>query len=123
MWSGFLVPSESRLRVPLTMVRRLASRCPSVLVEETTEAIDPDDLAIVRFAPHLRVPNWSPLAECRARKFVIFDQLVIPNVREPIALVDGRSRHHSIATIAAATIEWTMRPPTKPIAARMTVTT
>jgi hypothetical protein len=45
------------------MVRRLASRCPSVLVEETTEAIDADDLAVVRFAPHLRAPNWSPLAE------------------------------------------------------------
>lgn len=29
---------------PVTMVRRLVSGCPSVLVNETTEAIDPDDL-------------------------------------------------------------------------------
>jgi hypothetical protein len=49
--------------VPLTMVGQLASRCPSVLVNETTEAIDPDDLGCIRFAPHLRRPNWRPLAE------------------------------------------------------------
>ncbi len=30
--------------VRLTMVSRLASRCPSALVKETTEAIDSDDL-------------------------------------------------------------------------------
>lgn len=42
--------------VPLTMV-------PSVLVKETTEAIDPDDLRVVRFAPHLRAPNRRALAE------------------------------------------------------------
>jgi hypothetical protein len=45
------------------MVDQLASRCPSVLVNETTEAIDPDDLGCIRFAPHLRRPNWRPLAE------------------------------------------------------------
>ena len=64
--------------VPLTMVRRLASRCPSVLVEETTEAIDPDDLAVVRFAPHLRAPNWSPLAEALvwASPVIVVDELL-----------------------------------------------
>jgi hypothetical protein len=46
------------------MVGQLASRCPSVLVNETTEAIDPDDLGCIRFAPHPRRPNWRPLAEC-----------------------------------------------------------
>jgi hypothetical protein len=30
--------------VSLTVVGQLVSRCPSVLVKETTEAIDPDDL-------------------------------------------------------------------------------
>jgi hypothetical protein len=45
------------------MVGQLASRCPSVLVNEITEAIDPDDLGCIRFAPHLRRPNWRPLAE------------------------------------------------------------
>jgi hypothetical protein len=52
-----------RAMVAPEMVRQLASRCPSVLVEETTEAIDPDDLGRIRFAPHLRRPNWRPLAE------------------------------------------------------------
>jgi len=32
-------------------------------VNETTEAIDPDDLTVVRFAPHLRASNWRLLAE------------------------------------------------------------
>jgi hypothetical protein len=51
------------LGVPLTVVGPLASRCPRLLVNETTEAIDPDDLGWIRFAPHLRRPNWRPLAE------------------------------------------------------------
>ena len=45
------------------MVGQLALRCPNVLVNETTEAIDPDDLGCIRFAPHLRRPDWRPLAE------------------------------------------------------------
>ena len=32
-------------------------------MNETIEAIDPDDLCWIRFAPHLRRPNWRPLAE------------------------------------------------------------
>jgi hypothetical protein len=35
------------------MLRRLASRCLNVFVNETTEAIDPDDSAVVRFARYL----------------------------------------------------------------------
>jgi len=60
------------------MVRRLASRCPSVLVEETTEAIGADDLAVVRFAPHLRAPNWSPPAEALVwgSRVIVLDELV-----------------------------------------------
>jgi hypothetical protein len=42
--SGSGGPRDLNPGVPLTMVRRLASRCPSVLMKETTEAIDPDDL-------------------------------------------------------------------------------
>jgi hypothetical protein len=32
-------------------------------VNETTEAIDPDDSGCIRFAPHLSRPIWRPLAE------------------------------------------------------------
>jgi len=60
------------------MLRRLASRCPSVLVNETTEAIHANDLAVVRFAPHLRAPNWSPLAEALvwASRVIVVDELL-----------------------------------------------
>ena len=47
-------------------------------MEETTEAIDADDLAVVRFAPHLRAPNWSPLAEALvwASRVIVVDELL-----------------------------------------------
>jgi hypothetical protein len=59
------------------MVGQLASRCPSVLVNETTEAIDPDDLACIRFAPHLRRPNWRALAETLVwtSRVIVVDEL------------------------------------------------
>jgi len=45
------------------MSGQLASRCPNVLVNETTEAIEPDDFGCIKFAARLRRPNWRPLAE------------------------------------------------------------
>jgi len=35
-------------------------------VNETTDAIDQDDSGCIRFAPHLRRPNWRPLASRKA---------------------------------------------------------
>jgi len=40
-------------RVPVTMSGQLVSRRPNILVNETTEPIDPDDLGCIRFARHL----------------------------------------------------------------------
>jgi len=67
-----------RPRVPLTMLRRLASRCPNVFVNETTEAIDPDDSAVVRFARHLGTSNRRPLAEALvwASRVIVVDELL-----------------------------------------------
>src|SRR2546428_10901267 len=41
----------AKSRIPLTTIGQLASRCPNVLVNETTDAIDPDDSGCIRFAP------------------------------------------------------------------------
>ncbi len=60
------------------MVRRLASRGPSVLVKETTELIDPVDLSGIRFALRLRAPNWRPPAEAlvwASRVIVVYELL------------------------------------------------
>jgi len=59
------------------MVGQLALRCPNVLVNETTEAIDPDDLGCIRFAPHLRHPNWRLLAETLVwtSRVIVVDEL------------------------------------------------
>jgi hypothetical protein len=60
------------------MLRRLASRCPGVLVKEAPEAIDPDDLRVVRFALHVRAPNGRLLAEAlvRASRVIVVDELL-----------------------------------------------
>jgi hypothetical protein len=60
------------------MLRRLASRCPNVFVNETTEAIDPDDSAVVRFARHLGTSNRRPLAEALvwASRVIVVDELL-----------------------------------------------
>jgi hypothetical protein len=60
------------------MLRRLASRYPSVLVKETPEAIDPDDLRVVRFALYVRAPNWRLLADAlvRASRMIVVDELL-----------------------------------------------
>src|SRR5579859_3101117 len=64
--------------VPLTIFRRLASRHPSVLVCQTTDAIAPDDLRVVRFVPHIRAPNGRPLAEALvwASTAIVVDELM-----------------------------------------------
>jgi hypothetical protein len=60
------------------MLRRLASRCPNVFVNETTEAIDPDDSAVVRFAWYLGTSNRRPLAEALvwASRVIVVDELL-----------------------------------------------
>jgi hypothetical protein len=53
------------------MVRRLVSGCPSVFVNETTEAIDPDNSRVMHARRH-RGSNWRSLAEALVRvSFVI----------------------------------------------------
>jgi len=64
--------------VPLTVARRLASRCQNVLVKKTTKAIDPDDLRAVRSARHLCDLNWRLLAKplVWAGRLIVVDELL-----------------------------------------------
>jgi hypothetical protein len=59
------------------MVRRVTSRCPSVLVKETADTIDPDDLSAVRFTLHLSDRNRRSLAQALvwASRVVVVDEL------------------------------------------------
>ena len=60
------------------MLRRFASRCPNVFVNETTDASHVNDFGVVRFAPDLRAPNWSPLGETLvwASRVIVVDELL-----------------------------------------------